>query len=323
MDSVDLETATGSRITGLELGLRILLAVAEHCDANANSLAGELDTIASSAGLVRLQAQLDRLESSVSPLRRRGRPTETAWLPVEAGSQDADGVAQILDDALARLRAAKEEAIRREIRLRADSERRDADALQLFLGTIAAVLLGPSLVASIFAAFPSWQPVSRRDNSFVGLSLASGGALWLVVYAIRALMSRRRRSPLRSVALVGVGLIPLIVGLIVALPLHMGLDGTSPEISVRCPERPIMRGLEASAVVAASDAESGLAADPSGAHPLSTKAVGAITRTFKAVDKFGRAVSASCTYVVSRPSQPPASRSAPLPTGITTRAAGQ
>jgi hypothetical protein len=298
LETVDLEVSAGSHPSGCDLGLRILLALAESCGAAANEAAHELDRADGSTQLETLQEVLDRLERSVATLRRRGRPTDTAWLPADAEVQTAEGIAEILDEALERLRAAKEEAIRREARLRADAERRRADALQLFLGTIAAVLLGPSLVAGIFAAFPGWQPVDKRGDSFIGLALASSGLLWLVAYAIPILFTRPGRRRWTMVAAVGVGVVSLAIGLVVALPMRTGLDDQRPEISVRCPTRPVGLNSETLAVVAASDPEGNLLTDPSGLHRLPTKRAGAITSRFRAVDSFGRAATASCTYEV-------------------------
>jgi hypothetical protein len=237
LDGVDLEASTGSNPTGCDLGLRILLAVAEACDTVSSNAARELDKAKSTSQLEGLQAVLGQVERSLSTLRRRGRQTHSAWFPAHAEGQSAEGIAQILDDATGRVRVAKDEAMRREARLRADAERRSADALQFFLGTVAAVLLGPALVAGIFDAFPGWQPVKRRDDTFIGLALASGGAIWLLVYAIPALMARRHRKPLMSVAAIAVGVVPLGIGLIVALPLQAGLDDSPPEIAVRCCRR--------------------------------------------------------------------------------------
>ena len=307
LDSVDLDAAPESRPNGYDLGLRILLAVAEACDAAVNESTRQLDRATGNADLVNLQSVFDRLERNVTVLRRRGRATATAWLPATV-SQDAAGIAELLDDALRRLRVAKDEAVRREARLRAESQRRSADAIQIVLGTIAAVLLGPSLVAGVFEAFPGWQPVNKRGESFIGLSIASGGALWLVVYALPVLLAQRRRSVSRIAAAVGLGVVPLAVGLVLALPLSTGSDGNPPEITVQCPES-VPQGASASAAVAASDAEGTLVVNPSGFRPLSTKRAGIVTRTFRAVDSFGHASTASCTYRVERMVQHPRQRS--------------
>ena len=296
LERVDLEVGADSHPNGHDLALRILLALAEWCDSVAKEAARELEGAKGNVELTALQSVLDGLDRNIAAVRRRGRPAETAWWPPHVGSKDAEGIAEVLDDALATVRAARDESTRREMRLRTEAERRSAEALQIVLGTIAAVLLGPSLVAGIFDAFPGWQPVDRRDDSFIGLSLASAGALWLIVYVVPALLARRRNASRGTVAAVAVGLVPLIVGLILALPLTKGVDDNPPAISVSCPVGAVVRGSEVLAAVAASDAEGPLANDPSGVHRLPTDGSGPATQTFRAVDAFGNAATAACTY---------------------------
>lgn len=75
------------------------------------------------------------------------------------------------------------------------------------------------------------------------------------------------------------------------------VDTTAPEVSVTCPATALLRGT-ASATVTASDALSGLAADPSGTVAIPTAAVGPQTITRTATDRAGNSATASCTTSV-------------------------
>jgi lysophospholipase L1-like esterase len=75
------------------------------------------------------------------------------------------------------------------------------------------------------------------------------------------------------------------------------VDATAPSLSVTCPASVLLNGA-ASAVVSASDGQSGLASDPTGSVPISTSTVGAKTTTRTATDNVGHATTKSCTTVV-------------------------
>jgi lysophospholipase L1-like esterase len=85
------------------------------------------------------------------------------------------------------------------------------------------------------------------------------------------------------------------------------VDATAPSLSVTCPSTVLLKG-KASATVAASDGQSGLAADPSGTVPIDTSTVGPKTVTRTATDNVGHVTTRSCTtnvgYVYSGVLQP-------------------
>jgi lysophospholipase L1-like esterase len=72
------------------------------------------------------------------------------------------------------------------------------------------------------------------------------------------------------------------------------LDATSPSLSVSCPSTVLLNG-KASATVSASDGQSGLASDPSGAVAIATSPVGPKTVTRTAADNVGHTTTKSCT----------------------------
>ena len=295
---------------GADLGLRLLLAIAETSAAAVQSLAsGAVSDASRDHPRERLHRSLTELTTDVSRLRRLGHSPVEAWFPGASVPERAVGVAELLDDVLKRIASVRAEAQRRETQLRVREDQRRADSLQLVLGTVAAVLLGPSLAAGVLQAFPGWQPVDRRDDAFVGLSLASAGVLWLLVYAGPALLVRRRRGPASVIAVLA-GTAAVIAGLFELLPIQAGIDNTPPQIQAACPDNPVERGSPATVEVAASDAEGALTEDPSGAHPLDTASLGAATVAYRAVDGFGHASTAACTYVVTRPPEPRHRRSA-------------
>ena len=81
--------------------------------------------------------------------------------------------------------------------------------------------------------------------------------------------------------------------------LAVAVDAAAPTVAASCPSAPIILGTAATASVTASDAESGLASDPSGTSPLNTSTVG--TQQFTSAparDRVGHVVSATCSYRV-------------------------
>jgi lysophospholipase L1-like esterase len=75
------------------------------------------------------------------------------------------------------------------------------------------------------------------------------------------------------------------------------VDATAPSLSVTCPSSVLLNG-KASATVAASDGQSGLASDPSGSVSVNTATVGSKTTTRTATDNVGHSSTKSCTTVV-------------------------
>jgi hypothetical protein len=76
--------------------------------------------------------------------------------------------------------------------------------------------------------------------------------------------------------------------------LTVQVDATAPSLSVECPAEAILHGT-ASATVTASDAQSGLASDPSGTVAIPTSAVGPQTISRTATDNVGNEIAQSCT----------------------------
>jgi lysophospholipase L1-like esterase len=72
------------------------------------------------------------------------------------------------------------------------------------------------------------------------------------------------------------------------------LDATPPSVSISCPGT-VLLGAKASAVVSASDGQSGLAEDPSGTKTINTSTVGPKTTTAVAADNVGHKTTKECT----------------------------
>ncbi len=73
------------------------------------------------------------------------------------------------------------------------------------------------------------------------------------------------------------------------------VDRTPPSLSVTCPATAELDASGVDATVVASDGQSGLAQDPSGAVPISTSTLGEKTTTRTAVDNAGNETTRSCT----------------------------
>src|SRR3954447_4774637 len=79
--------------------------------------------------------------------------------------------------------------------------------------------------------------------------------------------------------------------------LTVKVDADAPSLSVSCPAAVLLHG-SASATVAASDGQSGLASDPSGTVAVDTSTVGPKTITRTATDNVGHTTTKSCTTAV-------------------------
>lgn len=77
--------------------------------------------------------------------------------------------------------------------------------------------------------------------------------------------------------------------------LGVQVDASPPSVGVGCPATAILRAAGVSATVTASDGESGLAQDPSGAVPVKTSTLGGVTTSRTAVDNVGHETTSSCT----------------------------
>ena len=75
------------------------------------------------------------------------------------------------------------------------------------------------------------------------------------------------------------------------------VDVSPPSVEVTCPETALV-GSSASATVTASDAQSGLASDPSGSLTIDTSSAGAKISSGTAVDNVGHETTQSCTTLV-------------------------
>ena len=76
------------------------------------------------------------------------------------------------------------------------------------------------------------------------------------------------------------------------------VDASAPSLEIKCPASAFVGEAGVSATVLASDAESGLASDPSGTVPISTEHAGSVTITRTAVDNVGHETTRSCTTKV-------------------------
>jgi len=76
--------------------------------------------------------------------------------------------------------------------------------------------------------------------------------------------------------------------------LTVQVDATPPSLEITCPAT-ALPGSSASATVTASDAQSGLASDPSGVVPIDTSHPGLVTTTRTAIDNVGHETTTSCT----------------------------
>ncbi|MGI9016987.1 MAG: S8 family serine peptidase [Euzebya sp.] len=77
------------------------------------------------------------------------------------------------------------------------------------------------------------------------------------------------------------------------------IDRSEPTVSISgCPTQEVSLGAALTVTVAAGDAWSGLAQDPSGVHSLDTTSAGTLIRTFTALDRVGLSRSVDCTYSV-------------------------
>lgn len=83
--------------------------------------------------------------------------------------------------------------------------------------------------------------------------------------------------------------------------LNVKVDATAPSLEIECPASALVHEKGVTATVTASDGESGLATDPSGAVPIDTSVVGAKVTTRNAVDNVGHVTSKSCTTQVVYP----------------------
>jgi hypothetical protein len=302
MDAIHRDVDLKSRpdgSSGYDLAVRVLLEMAGSLATTISAGVAAMNDESRVDDLPLIESALHAIADSSAELRRHGRPSDTAWFPLEKESSDAAALSELLAETTIRARAAEAEASRREARLRADAERRRTEFFQLILGAIAAILLGPSFVAAGFAAFPGWLPVDHLGGAFLGLCLVSAGLLWLAVYVVPAIATRQLASTWALVTAVTVGAAALICGLVIALPLSGGLDERPPDLVVDCPQE-VARGAAASVAVAAADGESGLdpEADPTGLHRIDTTRSGPLTVRYYARDKSGRVAAKACTVLV-------------------------
>jgi hypothetical protein len=78
------------------------------------------------------------------------------------------------------------------------------------------------------------------------------------------------------------------------------VDATPPSVEITCPESGFV-GESLNATVKASDAESGLARDPSGSAPIDTATAGPVETSVTAIDNVGHETTRSCTTVLHYP----------------------
>ncbi|HEY0517286.1 MAG TPA: hypothetical protein VGD00_09205 [Solirubrobacteraceae bacterium] len=84
--------------------------------------------------------------------------------------------------------------------------------------------------------------------------------------------------------------------------LTVHVDATAPSVEIQCPANAAVGQAGVSATVSASDAESGLATDPTAVVPISTAQAGTVTVTRSATDNVGHQTTRSCTtHVLESP----------------------
>jgi hypothetical protein len=84
--------------------------------------------------------------------------------------------------------------------------------------------------------------------------------------------------------------------------LTLQVDATAPNVEVQCPASAVVGQAGVTATVSASDAESGVATDPSAVVPISTAAAGTVTVARTATDNVGHQTTSSCTtHVLESP----------------------
>lgn len=86
-------------------------------------------------------------------------------------------------------------------------------------------------------------------------------------------------------------------GNVAGVELTVQVDASPPSVEVKCPATAVFGG-KASATVAASDGQSGLAVDPSGSVSIDTTTVGVKTTSATATDNVGHEAEASCSTTV-------------------------
>jgi hypothetical protein len=285
----------GPEDTAHDLGTFLVAAAAESLAGAARSLAGRALRPRGDAAHAAIVELLGYFAGTAMP----DAPAESAWFTPSREAQSAHAAARSLDEEARRLVEAEHAIVRRaEAELAAREERRTT-AVSAVLGTVAAVFLGPTLVATVLSAFPGWLPEDHRDDAMVGLSLASAGVIWLLLYVAPLFIAAAdRRITLLRGAAIAVGAAATVAGTMLALPLAGGSDDTAPTLSITCPSAPVAVGDRAQALVAASDADSELAVTPPATKVLATGQVGAFSVTQRVEDRFGHATSAACVYRV-------------------------
>jgi Mg2+ and Co2+ transporter CorA len=145
--------------------------------------------------LTTLRSLIAEFRKQLSPLQRSdltGNPS-AIWFPGVTDPNEADRVDDLIDRALRDLRALGEAlltAISLSTAATATAQSRQAERFQRFLGAVAAVLLVPTLVATVFGA-NTWLPGERRWSGFATmlvLMAVTAVSTWL------ALLWREKRQ---------------------------------------------------------------------------------------------------------------------------------
>lgn len=282
---------------GLMLAQRIVRAIAESLAQEVESCIDRAEASAEDSADEIVVSQLLRLEEVCARLRRRSVPSARAWFSEEGAPE----IALLLDEALESARGARRGVRERAAQRQVERQRGQNQAFHLLLGFVAAVFVGPGLVASALDAFPGWLPVDQRDDAFVGLSIVSSGLILALTYGMPAVLTRSSGG--RVAASLAGAVLALCVGLAILPPLGGGQDDTPPTVNVECPVSPVVQGSAVAMLIAAAD-DRGLSRDPSGERRVDTASVGLTREVVVAEDRHGRRSVAACVFRVVAPALP-------------------
>jgi len=292
-----------------DLGLELLLGAAQSLDSTARAFARNLTDgpPASEAQRDTAAKRLDGLALDAADVRRSRYDPTNAWFAEQDGTGRPARIAAVLDTARTRAEALAAEERRqldalrkRERESRRDSDQRRRDSDQLIFGVLAALFIGPTLIAGIFDAFPGWLPQPRRDDVMLSLSLASAGAIGLLVALLPVAVHRNWRNVSRPRwILATVAALAMVMGLAFSFPLDTGVDAQAPQVEAVCPANPMRLGAPATATVVATDPEEHLVGEASTEVALDTSSPGRHSFSARARDSFGNTASATCAFVVA------------------------
>jgi len=161
-----------------------------------------------------LAFRIDTLALHLRGLQQPGTRTEEAWFGPIAAAEAARAIDEIAESVADYL-----DGVRRDVRSAIDERRtekaeEEVHRLELIVGAIASLFLGPTLIATVFGAFPGWfeNHSSSRALALALVSLAlaalTGLGLWLYTSKSGRSLSRRARCKWMLLATVVAAAIP-------------------------------------------------------------------------------------------------------------------